>query len=1035
MTYERSPYELVWPAPTPAPPPPDARQAALLGSWTGPLLVLGGPGTGKSTLAAHAALGVLRAGGRPLVFARTRHAASTLRNLVTAGLAGAVWQPAVTTVFAFCRTVLQRFASDEWRLLTAPEQEYRVRELLAGHPGLWPADLRQAVGTSAFARQVRTGLARARQLGLDPADVERAGRAAGDDAWVALGRFFAEYLDVLDAEQALDYAELVHRARIALARPEVYAVLAPEADAVIVDDYPELDPAQVGVVAALAPRGTRVLATGDPHTVLSAFRGAHPRAVTDFPALFTAADGSPGAVASLDEGHRQGGTLALAVSRVAARLAAPAVGAVSSQLCPVPAARPGEVAVIECANEAEQYAAIARELRAARLHGYAYADMAVLVRSGGRGLDALARALGRGGVPVRLAPADVPLAQARPVVTLLAALNAAADARVRPEVAEGLACSPLCGLDPVGLRRVVRAHRAIVADAPMPAGNRLADALDDPSWCAAAAGTPWEAAVGAFERFARLLADARARLAAGGAADEVAWDLWQQSGWAAQLSAEAARGGALGVRAGGDLAALEAFFAFAGAGERRPGAAGVRLLAATVAAQQIPADYEREARRGEWGVEVTTVHRAKGRDWPLVVVAGLNEGAWPALRRAPGRLAADRLRSDGLTGVPDVREHIAAERRMFYAACAASSRRLVVTYLGAGAEQPPSRFVGELGVPARVAVADDEPRDVAALVAHLRREAMSGETPRARREAAAAVLGRLADERTASGEPLAPAADPGTWWGVRELSGPPAAPLAAATLHPSEIAKLLTCPRQFFLERQAQADPGTSAAREFGQLIHQLVQRAETEGWGSAELFAALEESWAQLPYDVDWVSAGQLEQARLALGRFLAWRRERGPAQLAGVEQRFRLPLEYDGVHLTVSGVVDRLERLPDGRLRVIDFKTSSAAMPKEKAAQDEQLGVYQLAVDAGVLPGSAAGCAGAALVFLKQPLASGLPVERTQAKLGGDNAGWLHDRLAQAAAILRDGAYPATPGEGCGRCAVANSCPAGDKGKQVIR
>ncbi len=146
------------------------------------MLVLGGPGTGKTTLLAHAAASVVREGGRPLVFARTRAAASTLRNMVTAGLAGAVWQPAVTTVYAFCRTVVQRFVEGDWRLLTAPEQEFRVRELLAGMPQLWPPELRRAVGTAGFATLVRAALARARQLGLDPSDVEDAGQRAGDDA-------------------------------------------------------------------------------------------------------------------------------------------------------------------------------------------------------------------------------------------------------------------------------------------------------------------------------------------------------------------------------------------------------------------------------------------------------------------------------------------------------------------------------------------------------------------------------------------------------------------------------------------------------------------------------------------------------------------------------------------------------------------------------------------------------------------------------------------------------------------------------------
>ena len=55
-------------------------------------------------------------------------------------------------------------------------------------------------------------LARARERGLDPVDMVRAGQAADRPEWVAGGRFLEQYLDVLDSESALDYADLVFRA-------------------------------------------------------------------------------------------------------------------------------------------------------------------------------------------------------------------------------------------------------------------------------------------------------------------------------------------------------------------------------------------------------------------------------------------------------------------------------------------------------------------------------------------------------------------------------------------------------------------------------------------------------------------------------------------------------------------------------------------------------------------------------------------------------------------------------------------------------
>ncbi len=175
-----------------------AQRDAVEGHRTSPVLVVGPPGSGKTTVVAAAAaleLGQRGAGEpQPLVLTFGRRAASQLRNRVARAISRTISPPWVTTVHAFCLWLLRRAAAPgeaEPRLLTAPEQEFRVRELLTGRgPGAWPSDVHQAVGTRAFARQVRAAVARVRQLGMDPDDVVAAGRGAGRDEWVSVGRFF-----------------------------------------------------------------------------------------------------------------------------------------------------------------------------------------------------------------------------------------------------------------------------------------------------------------------------------------------------------------------------------------------------------------------------------------------------------------------------------------------------------------------------------------------------------------------------------------------------------------------------------------------------------------------------------------------------------------------------------------------------------------------------------------------------------------------------------------------------------------------------
>ncbi|OEV20978.1 hypothetical protein AN220_28105, partial [Streptomyces nanshensis] len=80
-------------------------------------------------------------------------------------------------------------------------------------------------------------LARGRELGLGPAALDAFARRARRPDWSAAAGFFAEYLDVLDMQGVLDYAELVHRAVLLTGRQEVAARLHDAYDAIYVDEF------------------------------------------------------------------------------------------------------------------------------------------------------------------------------------------------------------------------------------------------------------------------------------------------------------------------------------------------------------------------------------------------------------------------------------------------------------------------------------------------------------------------------------------------------------------------------------------------------------------------------------------------------------------------------------------------------------------------------------------------------------------------------------------------------------------------------
>ncbi|MGC4154925.1 MAG: PD-(D/E)XK nuclease family protein, partial [Propionicimonas sp.] len=542
---------------------------------------------------------------------------------------------------------------------------------------------------------------------------------------------------------------------------------------------------------------------------------------------------------------------------------------------------------------------------------------------------------------------------------------------------------------------------------------------------------------------------ARAAVEAGERPDAIAWRLWQGTRWPERLRAEALAGGASGRQADRDLDAVTAFFEVAGESQAS-GAAGVRALLEQIAAQQIPADRERESRIGSGGVALLTAHRAKGREWELVIVTGVQEGSWPALRQLSAVLEPERLLSQSIGPRPGARQRLAEERRLFRLACTrARSELIVVAAAGTeGEADQPSRFLAELGIEPEPAVAGP-PVTPEGLVGMLRRVLVSPDSAPPRRLAAAAELAALAAERFDDDRPLVPAADPASWWGVREPSSGSRPTVGPIRLSPSQVSALLTCPRHYFLSRQAHADPPPAVGASLGSVIHLLVQHASTGALDDAAVGDYLDTAWQHLRFDTGWLSAVERVEAELSLGRFLAWRSGRSVEPLA-VEAPFELDLEVDGRQVSLVGAVDRLEQLPDGRLQVIDFKSGRITPTRAEVAGMDQLGIYQLAVDEGgfdEIAGPGADSAGARVVYLRHPgKPESLPREFGQDPLAQrphltddpEEAGyptWVHHRIARAAAIVAEGSFGATPGTHCRPCPFADSCPASGRGEQVLR
>ncbi|XKK63178.1 ATP-dependent helicase [Streptomyces sp. ARC32] len=1201
----RGAYRLVRTPPARMDPPRlDAAQRAVVDHRSGPLLVLAGPGTGKTTTLVESVADRIARGGDPeriLVLTFSRKAAVELRDRMALRI-GAGRAPRATTFHSFGYALVRAHQDSDLfveplRLLSGPEQDVTVRELLAGQVDLerlglahvrWPDELRACLTTRGFADEVRAVLARSRELGLGPDALGAFARRIGRPDWRAAAVFLAEYLDVLDLQGVLDYAELVHRAVLLARRPEVAAHLTAQYDAVYVDEYQDTDPAQVRLLHALAGGGRSLVAFGDPDQSIYAFRGADVNGILGFPTAFPRADGRPAPVAVLRTSRRSGAAL-LAATRLLTqrmpliRLPADKVRA-HRELAPVRDG--GRVEAYTYPTSGTELDNVADILRRAHLEdGVPWRDMAVLVRAGSRTIPTLRRALTAAGVPLDIDGDDLPLRHEPAVAPLLTALRAVAEAEAgtgeqagagaagdalpdaaasthdvgeaapgeraddtprtadadgapgmadaddtprtadaddtphsadadgtphtavadaapdpateaepapdagaatdtatgadadadtgtgaRPprgvrapradapcwlptETALTLLTSPLAGMDAADLRRLGRAlreeQRAAGIPLPPPSDELLARALAEPERLA----VHDPAYARGAQRLGALLRRARERLAGGGSAEEALWDLWNGTPWPARLERSARRGGAAGRNADRDLDAVCALFATAARAEERTGGRGALNFLEQIDAEDIAADtLTRRAVRPD-AVRLMTAHRAKGLEWRLVVVAGVQEGLWPDLRRRGSLLEADRIGRDGLAEPLTPGALLAEERRLFYVAATRARERLVVTAVKAPADDgdQPSRFLTELGVePVDVTGRPRRPLAVAALVAELRATTVDPRVSAPLREAAARRLARLAALTDEDGRPLVPAAHPYRWWGMwdpTESKVPLRDRDQPVTLSGSALDQLAnTCALQWFLGREVKADAPATTAQGFGNVVHVLADEVASGHTPAdlAVLMERLDSVWNALAFDAPWKSAQEKANARVALERFLKWHvMDRAGRTPVASEHDFDVTLEAGDYEVRIRGQMDRVEADGDGRAYVVDFKTGKQAPTSAEVARHPQLAVYQLAVREGAVDDAFDGVrpepGGAELVHLRQgaPKRDGgeaLPKVQAQESQEGPAGEWVGDLLATAAGKVLDERFTPTTGQHCAHCAFRASCSARPEGRQVV-
>lgn len=1039
----------------------------LLAEPRGFVRVLGAPGTGKTTLLATTAAARIAEGADPesvLVLTASRKSADAVRSEITRRLTilddtraeiRTVREPLVRTVHSYAFAVLRAQAARDGvpapRLLSGPEQDVVVRELLAGDlergaPD-WPEPLRPALAVPGFAEELRDLLLRAAERGLGPEDLVTLGRRQGRPEWVAAGHFWSQYEQVTllqgvgghavgePGAPALDAAELVSSALVELeGDPGLLAGERQRIRHLFVDDAQHLDPLQYRLVRLLAATASDAVLAGDPDQAVFSFRGADPRLLAD-------ADPDGTHTVVLERSHR----LAPAVYETVARIAGTLPGTSAHRfVSPAPNATAGTVRVRLLPTATAEAAWVADQLRRAHLlDGVPWSEMAVLMRSATQSLPLLQRALATAGVPVATVVEELPLAQQPAVRPLLTVLKVAAEPwSLDAETAEMLLSSPLGGADPLALRRLRRGLRRLesVAGGERSSDELLVEALRDGDVLAGLA----DAEALPVRRVGRLLTTASEAIREGVGVPEVLWRVWETSGLQDRLVAQAGRGGVLGARADRDLDAVVALFDAAARYVERLPKASVAGFAEYLSSQHIAGDSLAPVAQKGTGVSLLTAHAAVGREWTVVAVTGLQEGTWPDLRLRGSLLGVERL-VDLLSGVDDdamsavsaTAPILAEERRLFYVAASRARRTLLVSAVQ-GEEEQPSRFLSELtdsgedvgrGGPRTPVEERERGLTLAELVGELRAAVTDPDADLGRRRLAARQLARLARAGV-------PGAHPSQWYGVsgpstdRPLRGPD----EIIRVSPSVVDTLEKCPLRWLLERHGGTDPAQLSAVT-GTVVHALAQAA-AEGADERTLWKELDAAWAKVDAGAPWFSRRERDRVEAMVRNFLAWfRRSRATLTQHAVEQdmRVELPASEGEPRVALTGRVDRLELDEEGRPVVVDLKTAKEAVSERAAAEHPQLAVYQLATLLGAFSEHSGTTGGAKLLYVAKSNKKDGATVREQPPLDEEAARrWLAD-VRRAAADTAGPTYRVKENVDCSRCPSRSACPLRPEGRQV--
>ena len=1044
----------------------NAEQRAAVTHPGGPLVVVAGAGTGKTTVLTRRFAWLVEQGAPAeaiLALTFSSFAAREMRERLEVLLESPYEELHVATFHSFCTRLLQDEAleagvdpflspvtpADRLALLLERIDDLSLRQHeIRGNPAPLLASFvaridrlkDEMIGAADYRRYAERLVAEA------TSDAARA-RAARE---VEFARLYADHDRLLAERGALDFGDLILRAfRLLHEHPHVRERVAGRYRHVLVDEYQDTNFAQGMLLRLLVDAHRQVTVVGDDDQSIYRFRGASQKNLLDFREELPEAE-----LVTLERNYRSGRRI-LAAARAVVE---PVPERIPKKL---KGASGGRVRFWRCHSERAQAQAVAAEAEKLVAGGVAPDRICVLVRSVKSEGGTVASALEERAVPARVCGAAAYFQRAE-VRDVLAWLRALADPGDSGAVVRALSRPPV-ELRSVDVARLTQLARRRKLDMP----SAVAAALEGPQLSEEGRDRArvflrlYRSASNAFE-------DRRPDAFVLRLIERIG--LRRQQVFATQADT---------VERLRNIAKLSEL---AGSYMRREPQATARDFTRYLAAVAESGLREEEAVGvpAAPAVQVMTMHAAKGLEFDHVFVLGLSAGRMPGPFRPQADGVPDELLRERVAPTTAGRElHEAEMRRLLHVAMTRARKGLVLAWAEGGqpgATPRPSPFYEEAltalgieeelfeeelfgpaeGLHSTFRIMRDELLDTVARVGgrlgemrldtyldvdqavsrYLELIKVAALIERAKEgqdldRALSEVNEILVQCATAEQREILMQSALDGW--LRDTERDPDTRPAAAQngsepsldpfiprrgrglmLSASDIDTYRICPLKYKFARVFRIPQEPTIHQRFGIVVHQVLERFHREGGGSlAALMELFEASWRRSGLGDSDDERQFRERAVEALERY--WRQDRdSDAEPVWIERSFAFRL---GPHL-LRGRVDRVDRRPDGTYELIDYKTGKAKTEAD-LREDVQLSLYQMgARESWRLETTAQS-------YLYVLTGERVPVEHSEEEL---------DRVRATVAdiaggILKQDFEPTPSPEVCSFCDYRIICPAAEK------